>query len=287
MSVLPDSCDFADRVGPLSHLLLIFICPHTLWHWKTYVKSKCPPDFGSLESNLVNHQKQDTMLRLVKWYYLGEMFYVCSASVLRVSIAFLLLRISKTPWMRAMIWVVMFISTLAGIVTTAELTFQCQPISYFWNVSRDPVAGHCIDSRVTTIFGYTHAAASCVSDWTLGVLPWLIVRDITSRKQKIQVACLLCFANFGSVATTIRFATIHQLNASEDFLYDSVPLAVWSAAEVGTGLSAASIATFYPLWKWIVEHRKEPNKDPGQTRVERIDEFQIVTSKSLTHESLF
>lgn len=217
----------------------------------------------------------------VQWYYIGEMFYVTSATILRISIAFLLLRITKIGRMGSIIWTVVFISTLAGIATTAELTFQCQPISFFWSTTKSPLVGHCIDSRVTTIFGYTHAAASVLADWTLGILPWFIVRDILSKKQRYQVACLLCFANFGSVATVIRFPTIQQLNTSADFLYDSVPLAIWSGAEVGTGLSAASIATLYPLWKWLTQRRKRQSiLDSDQARVEIVQEYSVATGKT-------
>lgn len=194
------------------------------------------------------------------------MFYVASATVLRISIASLLLRIAQSRWIVSVIWTVVTISTAAGIVATAELTFQCQPIDFFWNLTKNPTLGHCVDSRVTTIIGYTHAAASCLCDWTFGILPWIICRDLMNRKQRFQVAGLLCFANFGSIATTIRFYSIHQLMITQDFLFDSVPLAAWSAAEVGTGIVAFSIAALYPLQQWI-KHKRRSAYDSMTTAV--------------------
>lgn len=155
---------------------------------------------------------------------------------------------------RSVIWTVIVCCITIGIATTASIISQCQPISYLWDKSL--IGGHCIKPSVRTGFAYAYAAVSCLSNWTLGILPWIICRHLANRRQRYQVAGLLCFANFGSVATTIRFYSIHQLLNTDDFLLKSVPLAAWSAAEVGTGIVAVLAAALYPLQQWIRGKRR-------------------------------
>lgn len=174
--------------------------------------------------------------------------------MLQISIASVLLRITSSKSTRRVIWTVIVLCISMAIATIAEMIFQCHPVSFFWD--RRIVRGHCVDPSVTTGFQYAYATVSCLSNWTLGILPWIICRDLTNRRQRYQVAGLLCFANFGSIATTIRFYSIHQLLNTEDFLFKSVPLAVWSAVEVGTGIVAVSIAALYPLQQRIQARRR-------------------------------
>ncbi|KEQ62025.1 uncharacterized protein M437DRAFT_50793, partial [Aureobasidium melanogenum CBS 110374] len=178
-----------------------------------------------------------------------EIFYTASATMLQLTIASVLLRITSSKSIRKVIWTVIILCITMAIATIAEMIFQCHPVSFFWD--RMTPGGHCVDPSITTAFQYAYASVSCLSNWTLGILPWIICRDLTNRRQKHQVAGFLCFANIGSIETTIRFYAINQLLNTEDFLYASVPLAAWSAAEVGTGIMAVSIAALHPLQQWI------------------------------------
>lgn len=195
--------------------------------------------------------------------------------MLQSSIASVLLRITSSISIRRVIWTVVILVTSMAIATITEMIFQCHPVSFFWD--RRTPGGHCVHPSVTTAFQYAYASVSCLSNWTLGILPWFICRDLTNRRQRYQVAGLLCFANIGSVATTIRFYAIDQLLNTEDFPYASVPLAAWSAVEVGTGIMAVSIAALHPLQQWIQVKRghvtTHQNMDLETVVVTELDRF--------------
>jgi hypothetical protein len=71
------------------------------------------------------------------------------------------------------------------------LAFQCHPVSYFWT-QFGGASGHCVPARVIADTSYTHAAISATADWTLGILPIFIVRNLKmNSRTKFSVALLL------------------------------------------------------------------------------------------------
>lgn len=52
-----------------------------------------------------------------------------------------------------------------------------------------------------------------------------------------------------SIATLVRVPYAKELVGQSDYLYDFVPLATWSTIEVGTALTASSLATLKPLFR--------------------------------------
>jgi hypothetical protein len=82
---------------------------------------------------------------------------------------------------------------LFGLFYVCIAIFQCHPISAFWEVA--PASSSCMSPRV--ILGATYAAASlnAFADWTIGILPFFIVRALPlPGKTKIMVAAILAFA---------------------------------------------------------------------------------------------
>lgn len=55
--------------------------------------------------------------------------------------------------------------------------------------------------------------------------------------------------NSASIATLVRVPYAKELVSQADYLYKFVPLATWSTIEVGTALTASSLATLKPLFR--------------------------------------
>lgn len=179
--------------------------------------------------------------------------------------------------MRGVIWTVIILCMTIGITLFAMITFQCRPIGYAWDHSLP--GGLCMKPNVRTGAAYAYAAVSCLSNWTLGILPWIICRHLTDRRQRHQVAGLLCFADFGSIATMIRFYAIHKLLETEDFFLSSVPLAAWSAVEVGTGIVAVSVSALHPLQQRLRGKRRS-TYDGMTVVIPEITSLELATKNS-------
>ena len=54
------------------------------------------------------------------------------------------------------------------------------------------------------------------------------------------------------MATIIRVPYVKSLNNTEDFLYATIEVAIWSSCELGLGMTAANCATLRPLFRKLL-----------------------------------
>lgn len=111
----------------------------------------------------------------------------------RLSIAITLLRLTVERIHTWILYAVMVLSTAVGIVFLFVSIFQCQPVSYYWNLLW--MEGHCLDmdARLGIVYMYSGVAATC--DFTMGILPvFLIWRLQMDRRTKVAVAGILGIA---------------------------------------------------------------------------------------------
>ncbi len=81
-----------------------------------------------------------------------------------------------------------------------------------------------------------------------------------------------------------------RLLASDDFLYDTVDVAIWSTVEQGMAITAGGLATLQPLLKIIAfklglrSHPSQPNPSNYGNKI-RLQENAISVRRSFTHKS--
>ena len=174
-------------------------------------------------------QTFDEYLRLPltrsQYWFFCEIFYVLTTSLLKVSIGFFLLRVATAKLHVWIIRLTMALTILFGPVLFFVFIFQCAPVSAFW--SWEPANGNCLDTTVLVALAFAISALNVVADWTFGLLPFWIVKDLQIPvRQKRLVIGLLAFAAVGSTATCVRLPYIMALKDSGkgrdgDFLCES------------------------------------------------------------------
>ena len=183
-------------------------------------------------------------------WFVCEIFYSFSSTFCKLAAGAQLLRLTTEKLHVRIIWSVMILASLFGIAFVGQIIAQCEPTGFFWSATRDPAQGHCAEPSVILGFTYAHAAVSSIGDWTFGILPAFLVSGLNMNfRSKASVFLVLALANVGSIATLIRIRAIHQISTSQDFLFATVDLAIWSSVEVGIAIVAASIATYRPLFR--------------------------------------
>jgi hypothetical protein len=107
----------------------------------------------------------------------------------------------------------MALTILFGPILFFVFTFQCSPISAFWSL--EPANGKCLNSIVLVGLVFAISGLNVVADWTFGLLPFWIVKDLQIPvRQKRLVIGLLAFAAVGSTATCIRLPYVMALKDS-------------------------------------------------------------------------
>ncbi|KAG9945081.1 integral membrane protein, partial [Aureobasidium melanogenum] len=200
---------------------------------------------------------------LMYWFFC-EVFYTLATAALKISIGLFLLRIAVD---RTHIWIIrwiMIFNVLFGVPYCLLITFQCKPVSFWWDLNPDH-HGKCISPKVIVINTYIISVLNSVADWTFGILPFFIVRKLQMKRQtKIMVASILGFAALGSTATIVRTPFVHTLaDFKGEFLYNNADVAIWTTVELGIGCTAANAACLRPLLSRFRAHFGVPSTQTG------------------------
>ncbi|KAE8363918.1 hypothetical protein BDV27DRAFT_145697 [Aspergillus caelatus] len=199
---------------------------------------------------LFSRFRTDSYSRFSMWdspcfWWLGELIYIITVTVGRLSIAITLLRLTIERIHTWILYAVMVLSTAVGIVFLFVSIFQCQPVSYYWNLLW--MEGHCLamDARLGIVYMYSGVVATC--DFTMGILPvFLIWRLQMDLRTKVAVAGILGIACIASAAVIVRIPFLSSAK-SPDFLHATTQISIWSNIEAGLGITAGSLATVRPI----------------------------------------
>ncbi|KAH9221858.1 hypothetical protein DL95DRAFT_455211 [Leptodontidium sp. 2 PMI_412] len=181
--------------------------------------------FISLESTLhgngqLNKDINEADIPIAMHYFFwGEILYVITALLMRLSIGFFILRIITQ---KGFIWTVrikMGLITLATVMDLFYTIFQCAPIKYFW-LQFSGLPGKCLPAPQVQAISITYSAASAVADILFSVLPICVLWNLQmNRKAKIIVGVLLCVG----IVVIVRIKYIVDVSLTEDFMFATAP----------------------------------------------------------------
>ncbi|KAJ5691541.1 hypothetical protein N7488_012276 [Penicillium malachiteum] len=188
------------------------------------------------------------------WWWLGQMLYLWASAVAKVSIALALLRLAVKKIHRMMLYVVIGLAITIGLMFWFVLLLDCHPISYFWGQA-DPLtaSGTCLSVNILLDIAYLYSCLTIICDFTLGIFPIILVWNLQmNQRTKVAVGSILSLGAIASVAVVIRLPFLHYY-ADSDFLYSTYQIAIWSIIETGLGITAGSLITLRPLFRWLLD----------------------------------
>ncbi|KAF5868029.1 putative integral membrane protein [Botrytis fragariae] len=210
--------------------------------------------------------REDLPRALQAWWF-DESLYALTTLFVRLSISVFLLRLSTRSLHKSIIY-----ATQASVITFTiifiVLVFcQCTPFDYFWK-QYEGATGFCIDSSIVPAASVAHSVIGFTADWTLGLLPiWVMWGSKMSMKAKLSISGVLSLGLLAGIATIIRIPFIKDLPITNDFLYVTTDIAIWSTIEPGLGIIAFSGATLRPLLRLFFPEAFSslcPNESLGQ-----------------------
>ncbi|CAG5179638.1 uncharacterized protein ALTATR162_LOCUS9386 [Alternaria atra] len=188
--------------------------------------------------------------KALRYWWLCYIAYCLSMIGAKISIGLFLLRITPKKIHHWIIYTVMGLTVLTGIVFLFVTVFQCMPISYFWGQALG-ADGSCINIYVIIGLTYLYSVISAICDFTFGLLPIVLVWDLNmSKNSKIALIPILSMACVASIAVIVRMGFVMKF-VTNDFLYDTVDIAIWSDIEQGLAITAGSLATLRPLYRLV------------------------------------
>lgn len=190
------------------------------------------------------------VVQALKYQILCEIFYFADTALIKLSVGFLLRRITpnSAKVYCTILYVSMAILTLWSIITFCIILFQCNPVYTAWD--KRSGEGHCLKPAAIANVGYAFSAMDIVFDWMFALLPIPMLWSIKmSLQMKLSLILILGLGVFASTATLVRLKYIVGLKDPGDILYSLTEALMWTTIEAGIGIAAASIATMRPLFR--------------------------------------
>ncbi|KAH8847402.1 hypothetical protein MCOR29_006069 [Pyricularia oryzae] len=185
----------------------------------------------------------------LKSWYAGELFYLVCTCLVKISFGYFLLRITTEPRIILLVNMIMMGTVIFTSIYFLMTVFQCHPVDAWWE-DNPRSEGRCLPPDVVVNVTFFASAVNCLADFTFAFLPVLIVLPLSmSMTRKVLVVILMGMGAVGSSVTIVRATKVRGLLDGEDFLYTNLDFATWSTVEVGTGMTATSLACLRPLFQ--------------------------------------
>lgn len=119
--------------------------------------------------------------------------YVVATALVKLSICIFLFRFTVKRAIRDVIYVVITVVICFSIFLFFFALFQCRPVSEYWRRAVELMPqGSCMDPMAAVRASYAHSAIITAVDWTLGILPIVIVWNTNqTTSTKLYIALVL------------------------------------------------------------------------------------------------
>ncbi|KAJ6017688.1 hypothetical protein N7451_001067 [Penicillium sp. IBT 35674x] len=179
----------------------------------------------------------------VKYELFSQVAGLMVIGVGKAAVGTFLLRIVRNKIHIWVIWGCLVITTVLTLFASITVIVQCVPVRKSWDPS---TPGTCWLNFSNV--GYTVGSWFVAADFSFAILPWFVVWDLNmKRKEKITVAVGLSLGIFAGICGIVRTVALSGLDASE-YIYDTVPMLIWSATESCVTIMCSTIPVLRPLY---------------------------------------
>ncbi|TPX11515.1 uncharacterized protein E0L32_007726 [Thyridium curvatum] len=193
------------------------------------------------------------------WEMIGQTFLIVGMSTAKCSLGLFLLRIVLKKWHKMAIWIASISLLIVSSIAIILFWVQCLPAE----ANFDPrVPSPCIvDPRPVMLLTSIWLV---VMDFFFATIPWVLVWNMHMRKKhKLVIIIVPASAGVCGIIRTTKIESIEKVNYTED----TVPLIIWSAAELTVTLVCIGVAVLIPLYKYLfVSKRRRRNKQQQSRR---------------------
>ncbi|KAF2993587.1 hypothetical protein E8E13_000684 [Curvularia kusanoi] len=221
-------------------------------------------------------------VHVMQCWWLCFLCYSSTITFAKLSLGFFFLRIGSTVGKyRIGIIVITGSAVLTGISYFFLSLFQCMPVDFFWKRLEGAV-GKCISIDVIVVATYWYGAVTVATDIGFGILVATLIWNLkVELKAKLLVAPMLGLACVASYAALVRMPYVEGFR-SDDFLFNTVDLALWFTIEVGVSIFAANLATLRPLVRHVGTQARELTSRMSRGNTTEAVQTEVPSTEELT-----
>ncbi|KAF2179825.1 hypothetical protein K469DRAFT_730454 [Zopfia rhizophila CBS 207.26] len=164
--------------------------------------------------------------------FISQVVWYWSITFVKLSVAFLLLRVKRGRRWKIFMYCIMAILIIAAIIQTFFQFLQCRPFSVYWDPSQ---------FRKGPVKCFRRAVAI---DLMFSFIPITFISKLNRpRREKVFMCTLMGLGLFASAAAIMRTLQLQAFYSSQDLFRTNVMIALWAIVEQQFGLIAAMIPT--------------------------------------------
>ncbi|KAF2492932.1 hypothetical protein BU16DRAFT_427143, partial [Lophium mytilinum] len=168
------------------------------------------------------------LVSATRYIIIAQVVNCFSLASSKACVAGFLLYIVNHKVHKTILWVCIITVAIPCITLGISLITHCQPVDYTWDAN---VEGKCYLNM--GLFGEITSAWTCIADFFLAALPWVILRKLKiPRREKLLINLSLSACAFAGVAGIFRTMKGNTLSALADYTYESTDLELWNTTEL-------------------------------------------------------
>ncbi|KAH8898227.1 hypothetical protein GQ53DRAFT_627891, partial [Thozetella sp. PMI_491] len=189
----------------------------------------------------------DNATLAVKWAMVGQSFAVFGMATAKTSLGLFLLRIVMVRGHRIAIYAIFFALAVASAISIVVFWCRCSPVESLYDRR---VQGHCF---ITYIIPYAilMGVACVIADLFFAIFPWYFIWQLNmKRREKLTIAGSMSLGILAGACGIFR--TIEtQGFTSDNYTAATLPLIVWSAAEIAVTMVCMGIPVLRPVYRRV------------------------------------
>ncbi|KAM3084097.1 hypothetical protein ACMFMG_001797 [Clarireedia jacksonii] len=204
--------------------------------------------FYGLSVGLGDHQvnvSKENQKRLSLSIWLIQRFQPFCLLCLKSSIILLYVRLFPTDKFRRFAWGIWIYTLLWTIGALGASTFECTPVSYFWDKEQE---GHCVPNALRTV-SFTNGFLSFIGDCVILCMPLPMIWNLRlNKRKKFALLGIFTVGVFVIITSIIRLIALFSID-SKDLTFTQVEGGVWTYMEEGIGITCGNLPLLQPLFK--------------------------------------
>ncbi|CAL3967960.1 unnamed protein product [Diplocarpon coronariae] len=194
------------------------------------------------------------IVMILHWQYFHSVIVTVGISLVKLSVAFFLLRLVPAKSYRIFLYCVVAFLVAFTFSSAGTILFSCIPIRANWDRAGEPDA-KCFSTNTFTYIGMSNSVVNILTDVLFASLPipivWNLQVNIRTKISLIMIMSLGYFACACSIVKTKIQANV--FNDRDSYRNDSY--FVWNSLELYIGILAASLPTLRALFKSVLDFR--------------------------------
>ncbi|MCJ1408055.1 hypothetical protein MMC19_002128 [Ptychographa xylographoides] len=193
---------------------------------------------------------QTTQATGINW--LNQPFTVLAIATSKVSVALLILRLQGPCKWRAYLlyFLAASIWTYAAAIIVVVFT-QCRPSYALWTEQED---SSCMQAEYFVYIGYSSAGYAAFQVLALAIIPMTFILKLQlSLHKRLSLCLVLGVGIFASACAIVKTTKLSEDGSLADFIWDTLPIFIWTANEVNIIIIGACIPAVYPLVSSYIE----------------------------------